>query len=1344
MEQQKQSYSVTSKAEVNGSPKTNRDYYVFPPSFQQEALWFLDQLDPGLSAYNLTMCNHIHGPLRVAELEKSVQLLVDRHEALRTSFRKVNDQISQVIHKKVGVEISHILVNDFDQAYQKAQQLANIGFDLADKSMLRTTLIKYGNEKYLLLFVVHHIIFDGWSVGLFQKELTEVYNSINDNLTSTLPELELQYADFAIWQRKWFKESAKDKQVKFWKETLGDNAQPLELPTDKLRPARQSFKGGRVPVKFEGSLAKSLKELSIQESCTMFMTIVSALNLLLFRYSGQSDISIGTPMANRQAQELEIAIGYFVNTVVIRTDLTGNPTFRELLKRTRKKVLDIFDNQDLPFDKLVEELKPDRGLSMNPLFQVMLALQPASLFDNEMTGVSSEPISISTGTSKFDLSFELKEGDDGITGFIEFSSDLFERSSAQRLVDNFEVLLEQIVLNPDQTIDNIPIHTPSEKQFLLEEINQTLKEYSQDQCLHQWFENQAATRPLEIAIIFQNDAITYEELNQRSNQLAHYLISKGAQPDQLVGLCVDRGIDMVVGLLGILKAGAAYLPMDPMFPRDRLAYMLSDASAPLLVTSLELIDTFPQYSGEIILIDSQWTQIEQHEGRNPLTSVNPSNLAYVIYTSGSTGKPKGVQLEHSSVVNFLNSMQQEPGMSTSDVLLSVTTLSFDIAVLEIFLPLVTGAQLVLVDKQTTMDGRILLDEISKNNVTVMQATPATWRLMINAGWQKTPNLKILCGGETMPRDLATQLLDKGKSLWNEYGPTETTIWSTLQKVENRKGPITIGHPIANTQIYILDKQLQLVPRGAIGELYIGGDGLARGYLNREELTNERFIKNPFSSSETSKIYKTGDNARILPNGEIECLGRIDFQVKIRGFRIELGEIETCLKSHPEVNDAVVSIQGVADAIPRLVGYVIARNNEVSTGSLKQFLAKELPDYMIPGVYVQLTSFPLTPNGKIDRKSLPKPDGVSVESNDYAEASNEVESKLVKIWEKLLGVTRVGITDSFFDIGGHSLLAAHMFMDIEKEFKKSLPLATLFESPTIQHLARMIHSNDTVSWSSLVPIQPKGIKTPLFLVHGAEGNILLYRELAEELSAFGQPVYALQSQGLNVESEFIPNVEAMAEHYIDEMLQQFPNGPYIIGGYCLGGTIALEMARQLVGRGKEIGPVIMLETYNIQAIDQTKRTKLAILFNKIQNVIFHIENIFLSEQWHKFFNKKYQLEKTRFLAGWSLFKERAKHGFKKVPDKDFIHLKIADLNDEAQAVYKPEQIEGKIVLIRPRKFFNGLNDPEFGWNGMATEGVELVHLPISPRGMLVEPFASLLAKEINQTISNIEPILVEKQ
>ena len=1343
MEKQKQSDSIASKATVNGSPNTNEDYYVFPLSFQQEALWFLDQLDPGLSAYNLTMCNHIHGPLRVEELEKSVQLLVDRHEALRTSFQKVNDKISQVIHKKVEVEISHIELNDFDQAHQKAQQLANIGFDLADKSMLRTTLIKYDNEKFLLLFVVHHIIFDGWSVGLFQKELTEIYNTISNNSTSSLPELEVQYADFAIWQRKWFNESAKDRQVQFWKETLGENAQPLELPTDKLRPARQSFQGDRVTVKFPGSLARSLRELSMKESSTMFMTIMSALNVLLFRYSGQSDISIGTPMANRQSKELEIAIGYFVNTVVIRTDLTGNPTFRELLKRTRRKVLDVFDNQDLPFDKLVEELKPDRGLSMNPLFQVMLALQPTSPFDNELAGVSSEPMSISTGTSKFDLSFELKESKDGIAGFVEFSSDLFERSSAVRLVDNFEVLLQQIVSDPDQKIDNIPIHTPSEKQFLLEGINQTLKEYSQDLCLHNWFENQAATRPQDTAIVFQNDTISYEDLNHRSNQLAHYLISKGAQPDQLVGLCVDRGIDMVVGLLGILKAGAAYLPMDPMFPKDRLAYMLSDASAPLLVTSLELIDTFPQYSGEMILIDSQWSQIAQHEAENPLTSVNSSNLAYVIYTSGSTGKPKGVQLEHGSVVNFLTSMQQEPGMSTSDVLLSVTTLSFDIAVLEIFLPLVTGAQLILVDKQTTMDGRALLAEISKNNVTVMQATPATWRLMIEAGWRKTPNLKILCGGEAMPRDLATQLLDKGESLWNEYGPTETTIWSTLQKVENREGSITIGRPIANTQVYILDQQLQLVPRGAIGELYIGGDGLARGYLNRKELTNERFIKNPFSASGTSRIYKTGDNARILPNGEIECLGRIDFQVKIRGFRIELGEIETCLKTHPEVNDAVVSIQGADDSIPRLVGYVISRNDEIATSNIKQFLAKELPDYMIPGVYVHLSSFPLTPNGKIDRKSLPKPDGISVKSNDYVQATNEVESKLVEIWEKLLGVTRVGITDSFFDIGGHSLLAAHLFMDIEKEFKKSLPLATLFESPTIQHLARMIHSNDSISWSSLVPIQPKGTKTPLFLIHGAEGNILLYRELAEELSSYDQPVYALQSQGLNVESEFIPSIESMAEHYIDEMLQQFPNGPYIIGGYCLGGTIALEMARQLLARGKEIGPVIMLETYNIQSIDQKKRTKLAILINKIQNVVFHLENIFQSDQWYKFFNKKYQLEKTRFQASWSLFKERARHGFKKTPGKDFIHLKIAAINDEAQAVYKPEQINGKIVLIRPKKFFKGLSDPEFGWNGIATEGVELVYLPISPRGMLVEPFTSLLAKEINQTISNSEPVLVEK-
>ncbi|MGI9543935.1 MAG: amino acid adenylation domain-containing protein [Cyclobacteriaceae bacterium] len=1310
-----------------------------PPSFQQEALWFLDQLEPGLAVYNIPICFRAEGELNVKALKESMELMVDRHESLRTGFREIDGELKQIIGSNVDLYFDFHNISDQPQntlaaAKDLANEYAGKGFDLKAESLLKSVVIKYGEQQHLVLFLLHHIIFDGWSFGVFLSEIASVYNALANDKKIELGPPPIQYADYTVWQRSWFDEDEEERQLKYWRTKLGDNLPPLELSTDFPRPARQSFKGDRLPIEFTPELRNKLKELSKQTGCTLYMTILCAFNVLLKRYSGQDDITIGSPLANRSTQQLENSIGYFVNTVVFRSDLSGDPTFVEFLNRNKSSILDAFKHQEMPLDKLVEELKPVRDLSRNPLFQVMLVLQSMPLVESSFDGIKMNPERLATGTSKFDLYLELKENEQGIKGSLEYNCDLFEGATIERMITNFGILLEQITTNPDQTIGNIPLLSPREQQFLMEEVNHTFSEYPEEMCLHHWFESQAASTPHKVAIQFKETSISYGELNQRANQLAHHLISQGVGPDQLVGLCVDRGIEMVIGLLGILKSGSAYLPMDPAFPKDRLLYMLEDASSSVLITTQNLKDTFPDYEGNLVLLDQDWGVIEQRAHNTPLTEVSTSNLAYVIYTSGSTGKPKGVQLEHGNVVNFLHSMQKEPGLEASDVLLSVTTLSFDIAVLEIFLPLVTGATLVLVDKQTTLDGKALVKELSTRDVTVMQATPATWRLMIDAGWDKTPNLKILCGGEAMPRDLATQLLDKGGSLWNEYGPTETTIWSTLQKVENRQGVIAIGRPIANTQIYILDSQLQLVPRGAIGELHIGGDGLARGYLNREELTAERFITNPFDVTGSSRIYKTGDYARILRNGEIECLGRMDYQVKVRGFRIELGEIETSLKSHSSVHDAVVSVQGVGGPAARLVGYIIPENGEIDSGDIKAFLQKELPDYMIPGIYMTVDSFPLTPNGKIDRKSLPEPDGVPAESVDYQPATSELESQLVEMWESLLGVKRVGVTDGFFDLGGHSLLAAQLFLRIDKKFGKSLPLASLFESPTIKHQAKMIESNNgKSSWPSLVPVQPKGSSPPLFLVHGAEGNVLLYRELAQILNRYDQPVYALQSQGLDGRSSFIPQMEEMAQHYVDEIIKKFPDGPYFLGGYCLGGTIAFEMARQLQKMGKQVGPVIMLESYNIQSIDFSKRTRLSVLYNKFQNLLYHFENLMKANNKSKFFLIKYQAERARFSVALDRLKERFKNGFKKVSDSDYIHLKIAELNDKAQLAYKPTGFDGKIVLIKPDKFFKGLDDPQFGWQGLASQGVELRKLPISPRGMLVEPFAEMLAKEINEAI-----------
>ena len=1053
-------------SDTEGQITTNQDqsYYLFPLSYQQEALWFLDQLEPGLPVYNLTICQHIKGDMDLQVLTKALNILVERHESLRTGFQEIDEQVSQVIQKEFTAEINSIEIDsDYEGALDEAKKFAKIGFDLTSKSLLSSHLIKYQPERYILLFVLHHIVFDGWSVGIFRKELMDIYNALLHQQEYDQEAPEVQYADFAVWQRKWFNEETKERQLEFWKQALGDNPQPLELPTDKIRPARQDFKGGFILVHIPKEITLALKELSIKQSCTLFMTVMSAFKVLLHRYSGQDDISVGSPMANRQEQELENSLGYFVNTVVFRTDLSGNPTFNELLKRFRANVLDVFDNQDMPFDKLVEELKPERDLSRNPLFQAMLALQPAMEFDTDFSGASSEAIRIGTGTSKFDISFELRETSDGIKGFMEYNIDLFEPVTCQRMATNFQVLLQAIANNPEQRIGDLGLIEDAEKKYLLETINSTTREYPNETLLHQLVDEQAVENPDKVAVQFGDESITYTELIDRANQLAHYLVDKGAGSERLVGIYMNRGIDMVVGLLGILKSGSAYLPMDPMFPHDRLEYMLKDAAAPILLTQERLEDSFPDYQGEVICLDSQWGEISASSTESPMITAKPQNLAYTIYTSGSTGKPKGVQIEHRNVVNFLHSMQKEPGITPKDVLLSVTTLSFDISILEIFLPLITGAKLILVSKEQSMEGGFLLSQVKRSQVTIMQATPSTWRIMLDSGWDKKfDQLKVLCGGEAFPKDLADQLLDRCGELWNVYGPTETTIWSTCKQIKSDDPKVTIGRPIDNTTVYILDKNANLAAQGVIGELCIGGDGVSRGYLNRPELNEDRFISSSFNGQSKDLIYRTGDLARILNNGEIECLGRLDNQVKIRGYRIELGEIESIISQHPQIKASVVAVKGKDLMDSRLVAYAIPEGDAPSIDELKSMVKNDLPDYMVPAHWMFLEKFPKTSNEKIDRKNLPDPDFKDLQRDtEFEEAKDELENRLIEIWEKLLNVNPIGVNDNFFVLGGHSLLAARITAQIKKKLGIDLQLETLFKAQTVRELANEIRS---MGWS----------------------------------------------------------------------------------------------------------------------------------------------------------------------------------------------------------------------------------------------------------------------------------------
>jgi amino acid adenylation domain-containing protein len=1038
-----------------------------PLSFAQQRLWFLHQLEPDSAAYNLPKTVRLRGKLNIAALEGSLREVMRRHEILRTNFAIKNGKPVQIIAFDPAISLPVIDLQELPETQREAEALrlatieAQRPFDLANNSLLRGTLVKLDEEDYLLVLTLHHIISDGWSTAVLIREVATLYQAFCNGKPSPLPELPIQYADFAVWQQEWSKEYLQH-QLTYWKQQLSGDLPILELPCDRPRPAVQTFTGSTQSLQLSPSLSESLKNLSQQQGVTLFMTLLAAFKTLLHRYTGQEDILVGSPIANRDRTDIENLIGFFVNTLVLRTNLEGNPSFQELLKRVREVALGAYAHQNLPFEKLVDSLQPQRDLSHTPLFQVMFVLQNAPTTPLELPDLTLKPLEINSKTAKFDLTLYVEEADTGLIVNLEYNTDLFDASTINRMLGHYQRLLESIVVNSNQRLSELSLLTEAEQQQLLVEwLAGKQGEVSQSPItiVHQLFEAQVERTPDAVAVIFEDKQLSYQELNQRANQLAHYLISLGVKPEVLVGICVERSLEMLIALLAILKAGAAYVPLDPAYPQERIAYILEDAQISLLLTQQHLIIQLPQHQAKVICLDTEWNSIAQENQDNLVTEVTSNNLAYVIYTSGSTGKPKGVQIQHGAVVNFLTSMRQTPGITERDILLSVTTITFDIAGLELYLPLIVGASVVIASREVASDGIQLLAEIADSGATIMQATPATWRMLLEAGLPKMP-LKILCGGEALPQNLSQQLLDKCDSLWNLYGPTETTIWSAVYQVNREDGVAYIGGAIANTQIYILDKYLNPVPIGIPGELYIAGDGLARGYFNQPELTAEKFIPNPFSNKPGVRLYKTGDLARYLPDGNIEFIGRIDYQVKIRGFRIELGEIEAVLSQHPEVQTAVVLAPEDETGNKRLVAYLVPEKQltNLKPSDLLSYLEERLPNYMVPSSFAILESLPLTPNGKIDRKALPKPDQMQLEfAATYAVPRNPVEQILAEIWAEVLALKQVGIHDNFFQLGGDSILTIQVISKADLA-GLSLTPKQLFTHQTIAKLAALVDTS----------------------------------------------------------------------------------------------------------------------------------------------------------------------------------------------------------------------------------------------------------------------------------------------
>ena len=1087
-----------------------------PLSFSQERLWFFEQFNPNSCAYYINRAVKLTGKLDINALEQSLQIIIQRHEILRTNY-----------FQKDGVPIQKIQTNpEFKLTIynlprihknQQDEKLNNLlskelrkPFNLSKDLMLRASLYCIEQKEYIFLVILHHIAGDGWSLGVLTKELNQLYNALINNQPSPLPELPLQYADFSLWQKNWYQGNNIEPQLNYWREKFQGEIPLLNLPTDYPRPALETFKGSFYALNISSELVIKFKQLSKQLNTTLFMVLLTAFKVLLYRYTHEEDIIVGTPIAGRNYLEIEGLIGFFVNTLALRTDLSGNPTFDELLQRVKQTSQEAYTHQELSYEKLIQELDIDRDLSRAALTQVMFAFQNTPETSLNLSGLeissygfnkrqapsnlslSSYLNTLDDGTAKCDLTFLLKEEEGEIRGIIEFNSDLFNRDTISRMSRHFQVLLEGIINNPYQKISFLPLLTSQEKHQQLFEWNETQVNYPQGKCIHQLFEEQVKKTPENIAVIFENKQLTYKQLNEKANQLAHYLQKLGVKPETLVGICVERSPLMIVGLLAILKAGGAYVPLDPNYPHERLKFILEDSQISILLTQDKLVNFKHLKINKMIKLDRDWHIITQENNQNLINLINSNSLAYIIYTSGTTGQPKGVLIEHKSVVNLIKNQEKLFQIKSGTKILQFFSLNFDGSVWEIFPSLSLGVTLYLISTETQLNPLQLNQFIRDNSIEILTIPPSVLAIFSD---DELPDLKIIAvGGEACGKKLADKWNQKQKTFFNAYGPTEATVCATTAKI-GYQDEITIGHPISNSQVYILDSYLQPLPIGAKGEIYIGGNGLARGYLNNEKLTAEKFIDNPFREG---KLYKTGDLAHYLADGSIKYLGRIDNQVKIRGFRIELGEIESNLNQHQDVKDSIVIAQENKLGNKYLTAYIVKENRQPEKRELRNFLSEKLPKYMIPSVFVCVDIFPLTPNGKVDIKALPFPDFANNREEEYIAPSNPTEVKLALIWQTVLGRENIGINNSFFELGGHSLLATQVISRIHSSFQIDLSVRHLFEFPTIGELAIKIEKSTknqdvtsirTISRKQMLPVS--FAQERLWFLTQLEGNNDVY-------------------------------------------------------------------------------------------------------------------------------------------------------------------------------------------------------------------------------------------------------------
>ena len=1336
----------------------------FPLSSGQKALWFLYQLAPKSAAYNIAYALRLKPELNLSSLESAFQEVIDRHPSLRSSYQNYYGQPVQQTCQTWQTSIELTTTNDISQEYLDLwlAEKADLPFSLEDGEIIRACLLQRKLDRnsveldeYILLIAAHHIATDFWSFEIILDELCLIYQNLEAGEKIAIAKPNNLYQDYVRQEKTRLDSSETELQWQYWQQKLAGGLPTLNLPLDKPRPPVQNYNGVSHYLTLDDKTTAEISKLAKQTNSTPQTIVLTAFQVLLKRYTSQDELLIGCSTVGRIDPEWENTVGHFVNPLVLRQSLAGNPPFVALLNRVRQTLIEASEYQGLPFSLLVEKLQLERDPSRSPLFQAALVWNRQRQSQNRHSAnarkeLIQDYLVREQRGAEFDLSLTLFESEGSLRGNWRYNSDLFNQETIERMAENWQALLRDLVANPELPISELSILSARERK-LLTEWNNTATEFpdreSQHQSLHQLFEAQVAKTPDAIAVVFEDQQLTYRDLNLRANQLANYLLTIKQEPQQIVGICVERSLEMVAGLLGILKSGSSYVPLDPSYPLDRLAYMVENAKITILLTQEKLRETIPTDLGQKICLDTDWNKIAQEDSNNPEVTVTPEDLAYVIYTSGSTGNPKGVAISHRAICNYVFWMQAEFPLTATDKVLQKTPFSFDASVWEFYAPLLNGAQLVVAKAQKHRDPDYLIALIKEQQITVLQVVPTLLLILLEQqDFASCKSLKrVFSGGEALSLNLKDRFLATlTASLHNLYGPTETCIDSTFWTCERESDRhyVPIGRPLSNLQTYVLDPLLQPVPIGVTGELHVGGVGLAQGYLNNPQLTSEKFY---WHDKIKSRLYKTGDLVRYASDGTLEYFGRIDNQVKIRGFRIELGEIESVLDSHPQVERSLVVATEEQTGNKRLVAYleILANSSSsrdlssrLSTRELRQYLKHKFPEFMVPSHFVLLDRLPLTPNGKVDRRNLPEPnslDRAKFQSDNLASLippQDELEFQLTQIWQKVLGISSVGIDDSFFELGGHSLLAVLLFSEIEQKIGQKLPLAVLFRAPSIRELAEIIRNRGwSSSWTSLVPIKPSGSKRPFFCIHGAGGHVLNYYSLSSHLSP-DQPFYALQAQGLDGADPIHENIPDMAAHYIKEMRELQPEGPYLLGGYCGGGKIALEMAQQLQQQGQKIGFLALFNTFNLPT-NHNSNSPWQQLSEKvdfaIRDIGYHWGNLSLLKSRDKFV---FLQERLRWAQRRWQTRFRAQGQFLPLTS-------LLKLHNRLIVDYIPETYSGRIDIFHTRRLNQADSDIRQGWANIATEGIEYHEIPAYFRGILVEPFVKELACQLESCLDQVE-------